>query len=240
MGNEYLYELERLETELLRPSELAQYDTGMFHITQHAIDDLYCFSDRTDMKEFLDRFARHVSPEPQRDPVRREPYAHHRAAASLVAYCLLENHYHLIIRQFSKHGAVRLMQSVSGSYVKYFNRKYGRERAPVFSAPFSATKINGSVQGEVAMSYVMLNHEVQRENYEFSSFDFYAGRRPAPAWLDTRSGLWFFAGDRDRFERVVLTDGISALERKIARRAASRGAPPRRARGGRASHIDRR
>lgn len=240
MGREWLYEIERLEAERLRPSELVRYEQGMFHLTSRALDDMHCFGDRQDKMEFLARFARHLSPEPQRDPLRRELYPSFRGQASLVAYCLLDNHYHLLIRQFSLHGTRRLMRSVVGSYSKYFNAKYGRSNIQVFREPFTATKINGSRQGAFAMGYVTLNHEVKRDQYEFSSHDYYIGRRRQPDWLDVKSGLWFFDGDRGKYEHYIANEGIAALEQKIAKRAAKTSPPSTRApRRGTPDHISR-
>lgn len=240
MGREWLFELEKLEAERLRPSELARYDRGMFHLTARALDDMHCFGDRQDKLEFLARFARHLSEEPQRDPLRREMFPSFRDQASLVAYCVLDNHYHLLIRQFSVHGTRRLMRSVVGSYTKYFNSKYGRSNVPVFREPYTATKINGSRQGSFAMAYVTLNNEDEREQYEFSSHDYYLGRRRAPDWLDLRSGLWFFDGDREKYAHYIANEGTAALEQKIAARAARRSsASARSPRRGMPSHINR-
>ncbi|MBI2692539.1 MAG: hypothetical protein HYX29_11420 [Solirubrobacterales bacterium] len=240
MGREWLYEIEQLEAERLRPSELGRFEQGMFHLTARALDDLHCFSDRQDKGEFLARFARHLSTEPQRDPNRRRMFPSYRGEASLVAYCLLDNHYHLLIRQFSIHGTMRLMRSVLGSYGKYFNAKYGRENVPVFREAFTATKINGSRQGKFAMGYVTLNHEVKRDKYEFSSHDYYLGRRRTPGWLDVNSGLWFFDGERDKYAHYIATEGMAALENKIANRAAKQSRPATRAiRRGIPSHINR-
>lgn len=240
MGNEWLYEIERLEAERLRPSELARYERGMLHLTARAIDDMHCFGDRQDKAEFLARFERHLSPDPQRDPVRRRMFPSFRGEASLVAYCLLDNHYHLLIRQFSVHGTRRLMRSVLGSYGKYFNSKYGRGNVPVFREPFTATKINGSRQGRFAIGYVTLNHEVKRDKYEFSSHDYYLGRRRAPSWLDVKSGLWFFGGDREKYAHYIANDASEALDRKIANREAKKSQyAPRAIRRGSPSHINR-
>lgn len=239
MGNEWMYEIERIEAERLRPSELARYERGMLHLTARALDDMHCFGDRQDKSEFLARFARHLSAEPQRDPIRRELYPSYRDQASLVAYCLLDNHYHLLIRQFSLHGTRRLMRSVLGSYGRYFNTKYGREKVPVFREPYTATKINGSRQGTFALGYVTLNDEVRRDRYEFSSHDFYLGRRPTPSWLDVRSGLWFFDYDRDKYAGYIANEGMAALEEKIARRAAKQAPKlPRTIRRGTPGHIN--
>lgn len=227
-----------LDAERLRPSEMSRYEQGMFHVTARAMDDLHCFGDRRDKLEFLERFARVLSTEPVRDPVRRRPFPHLLGEASLVAFCILENHYHLIIRQFSATGGQRLMRSVLSSYGKHFNSKYGRRCVPIFREEFTATRIASSLQGARTVAYVTLNHEVERERFEFSSHDYYMGKRRA-SWLDVDSGLWFFGGDRETYSEYLAGEGVEALERKIARRAKSplrQGRPLRR---GPVSHIRR-
>lgn len=236
MGFEFLYESEYADAERLRPSEMTRYDHAMFHVTAHAMDDLHCFGDRRDKLEFLDRFARLLSPEPVRDPVRRRMFPHLRAEASLVAFCLLDNHYHLIVRQFSSTGGLRLMRSVLSSYGKYFNKKYGRRRLPIFREEFTATRIASSVHGARALSYVTLNHEIQRERYEFSSHDYFVGTRRAD-WLDVESGLWFFGGDRAAYSSYLAGEGTEALERKISRRDGQPKPARKPLRRGPATHI---
>ena len=43
-----------------------------------------------------------------------------------IAYCLMPNHYHFLIRQQGDHGAGLLPQRVFNSYTKAFNKRYGR------------------------------------------------------------------------------------------------------------------
>lgn len=238
MGSFPEIDLGYLDAERLRPSEMSHYDQAMFHVTAHAIDDLHCFGDRRDKLEFLDRFARVLSPEPVRDPVRRRMYPHLRQEASLVAFCLLENHYHLIIRQFSATGGRRLMRSVLTSYGHYFNDKYDRPGSQIYREEFTATRIASSVQGARTLAYVTLNHEVLQERYEFSSHEYYVAKRRA-SWLDIESGMWFFGGDVKAYEEYLAGDGRAALERKIANRESRPPLRGSRVRRGPASHIKR-
>ena len=239
MTRKYLHEYEQLDAERLRPAETPRYEKGMFHITAHAVDDMYAFCDWTDRQEFLDCFKRHLSPTPVRDPQRRRPFPSYLGQVSLVAFCILENHYHLILRQHSSMGVRRLMRSVCVSYGRYFNGRYRRwPGSPIWAGEYTATKINGSRQGAAAMTYVTLNHEVDRERYSFCSHDYYTGDRSAD-WIDLRSGLWFFGGSVAEYERAIREEGTAALERKIARRAAKPSAPGRTPARGRGSHIAR-
>ena len=43
-----------------------------------------------------------------------------------IAYCLMPNHYHFLVRQNGEHRAGLLPQRVFNSYTKAFNKRYGR------------------------------------------------------------------------------------------------------------------
>jgi len=45
----------------------------------------------------------------------------------ILAYALMPNHYHLLIRQIGKHDISEFIRSVMTTYVSYFNEKYDRE-----------------------------------------------------------------------------------------------------------------
>lgn len=44
----------------------------------------------------------------------------------LIAYCLMPNHFHLLIKQYNKDAIKQFMQSVAIRYSMYFNKKYSR------------------------------------------------------------------------------------------------------------------
>jgi len=48
-----------------------------------------------------------------------------RFALQLIAYCLMPNHYHFLIRQDGEHRAGLLPQRVFNSYTKAYNQRYG-------------------------------------------------------------------------------------------------------------------
>jgi REP element-mobilizing transposase RayT len=45
---------------------------------------------------------------------------------SMIAYCLMPNHYHFLTRQESDVSISEVMQDVFNAYVKAFNKRYGR------------------------------------------------------------------------------------------------------------------
>ena len=45
------------------------------------------------------------------------------------AYCLMPNHFHLLLRQATKDGMAEFLRALATSYVMYFNKKYERQGA---------------------------------------------------------------------------------------------------------------
>ncbi len=44
----------------------------------------------------------------------------------ILAFCLMPNHFHLLLRQISDNGIVKFMQKLGTGYTMYFNQKYKR------------------------------------------------------------------------------------------------------------------
>jgi putative transposase len=60
---------------------------------------------------------------------------------TIVAYCLMPNHYHLLLRQDGLEPAGRFPQRVFNSYTKAFNRRYERT-GTLFEGPFKAIHVD--------------------------------------------------------------------------------------------------
>ena len=58
-------------------------------------------------------------------------------AVDILAYCLMPNHFHLIVRQNIKEGIHNFLSNVSNGYAKYFNTKRHRV-GPLYQGPFKA------------------------------------------------------------------------------------------------------
>lgn len=59
---------------------------------------------------------------------------------SLIAYCLMPNHYHFLLRQDGKESAGNLPQSVFNSYTKAYNKRY-EHSGTLFEGRFRAKAI---------------------------------------------------------------------------------------------------
>jgi putative transposase len=60
---------------------------------------------------------------------------------TIIAYCLMPNHYHFILRQDTNISAGNFIQSIFNSYSKAFNKRYKRS-GTLFEGPFQAKHIN--------------------------------------------------------------------------------------------------
>jgi len=48
---------------------------------------------------------------------------------NVIAYCLMPNHFHLLLEQLTDNGITKFLQKMTTSYTMYFNKKYSRTGA---------------------------------------------------------------------------------------------------------------
>ena len=75
---------------------------------------------------------------------------------SIGAYCLMPNHFHILITPLLEEGLTKFMQKLSTAYVMYFNGKYNRTGA-LFESKFKAEHVNNDVHLKYLFSYIHLN-----------------------------------------------------------------------------------
>ena len=133
---------------------------------------------------------------------------------SIGAYCLMPNHFHLVLQEIIENGITAFMQQVGTAYTMYFNIKNERT-GNLFLKPFRAKRITHDAYFKHIPNYVHLNpaelfepawkrgivkdvHELERKlrTYGYSSFpDFSGADRAERAILD--------ASTRELFEKNV-------------------------------------
>ena len=149
----------------------------------------------------------------------REPFSGYPADKSLVdvlAYTLMPNHFHLVLRQKAEEGITRFMKKLAGGYSMYFNLKY-EHSGTLFQGPFKSKHINSDPYFKWIFAYVHLNPTVfvesgAKENamqnqaatwkylmeFPYSSFcDFYSVERPERRILAYEDSLHHIDGMRD-------------------------------------------
>jgi len=71
----------------------------------------------------------------------------------ILAYCLMPNHYHLIVEELQDGGISRFMHKFGNGYVHYFNKKYKRSGS-LFEAPFKAILVENEIYLQYLLVYI--------------------------------------------------------------------------------------
>jgi putative transposase len=168
-----------------------------YHLYNRGWNLTEIFLDDEDYRFFEHLLARHLSPEIAKDRKGRE-YAHHYELVHLNAYCLMPNHFHLLVYQTNEEGIKKLASSLLTAYTMYFNKKYKR-RGPLFENTYKAVRIENDVQLMHITRYIHLNHRKYR-TWESSSYSDYLN---APReWVDSNPILELFAS-KSAYEEFV-------------------------------------
>jgi len=131
------------------------------------------------------------------------------------AYCLMENHYHLLV-ETPRANLDDAMQRLNGTYAIRFNRHHVRT-GHVFQGRYGATLITDDDYALAVVQYIACNPVragacTAPQEWRWSSYAATAGLEPRPAFLTTRVLEWF--GDRDAYQEFVAA-GLDAVSREL-------------------------
>lgn len=151
-----------------------------YHIYNRGVEKRKIFIDDQDYATFESLLKRYLSNKPTKDS-RGRNYIFLGGEVSLIAFCLMPNHFHMIIYQTELDSMTKLLRSVCSSYVTYFNNKYNRVGA-LFQGNFKAIQIKDESYLLFLTRYIHRNPADYLE-YEWSSLDYWLGKKNAD-WLD--------------------------------------------------------
>ena len=107
----------------------------------------------------------------------------------LVAYCLMPNHFHLLLKQLpsatEKTNISNLMRRTMVTYAMYFQNKYKHDGA-IFQGRYKNVVVDSKEQLLHLSKYIHLNPKKlvsSLTNYPYSSFPAYINQIEKPKWL---------------------------------------------------------
>lgn len=109
------------------------------------IKGLVVFNDTKLIDDFKDRFKRIINKSHQRKEI-----------VDIIAFCLMPNHYHMLLRQRADNGITEFMRKLGGGYVNYFNLKHERV-GTLFQGKFKSVLISNDSQFLYIPHYIHLN-----------------------------------------------------------------------------------
>ncbi len=143
---------------------------GLYHVMVRGNERKDIFRDDADRLRYLDRLAHY-----------REKFGFR-----LLAYCLMDNHAHLVI-EAGLNPLSRVMAGLQSSYTQYFNRRHSRV-GHLFQGRYKAFLVERDVYALALLRYVHANPVEagmveSPARYRWSSDQWYRSGR-GPEWID--------------------------------------------------------
>lgn len=95
-----------------------------------------------------------------------------KRVVDILAYCLMPNHYHLMLRQIRDNGITSFMRKIGTGYTMYFNKKYGRSGA-LFQGKFKSVLVDRDEYLRYLPHYIHMNPReigvTNLQTYQWSS-----------------------------------------------------------------------
>jgi putative transposase len=119
-------------------------------------------------------------------------YEQNDCHVEIMAFCLMNNHFHLLIRQMTENGSTKFIGNIQNGYGKFFNMKHKRT-GPVFQPGFQAVRVETDEQLLHVSRYIHLNPTTayivkseELDTYQWSSL---------PGYLDGNKCFSFVSMD---------------------------------------------
>ena len=152
-----------------RPQRII-YENASYHVMNRGAGRQKIFKDRIDREIFLQTLGE----------------ACHQFCIEVQAYCLMDNHYHLLIKT-PQANLSRVMRHINGVYTQRYNRSNKTEGA-LFRGRYKAILVDSDSYLLHLSKYIHLNPLTARmveclEHYEWSSYLAYIDKTKSPPWL---------------------------------------------------------
>lgn len=154
---------------MARPLRI-EYPGAYYHITSRGNERKAIFKNKTDRNSFLSYLKS----------------AYLRYGAIIHVYCLMNNHYHLLI-ETPKGNLSKIMQHINSAYTTYYNVKHKRA-GHLFQGRYKAILVDADAYAGELSRYIHLNPVRagmvdMPEKYTWSSYQYYIGKKKKPDWL---------------------------------------------------------
>lgn len=185
---------------------------GMYHVFNAGSDSRGLFGEDQDFRVFL--FYLYIYTSPIEEVVKKFSDLPTRlrkktlnGKLEILAYALMPDHFHLVVRQHQADGMPKLMKQVINGYTAYFNQKHGH-KGPAFAGRYKAIEIIASDVPDVVR---YIHNESQNQDNPWSSYASYL-RQESPLGCDTslimdifgtREGLINFHNDANDYSKSL-------------------------------------
>jgi len=200
-----------------RKNSIKEYaEDTYYHVYNRGVNKRRIFLDDEDYTVFLSLLKRYLSPAKEPDKYGRD-YPSYHGLIELNAYCLMPNHFHLLVYQKDDLGGMQsLMRSVATSYSGYFNKKYKRV-GTLFEGRYKASRITSDPYLLHISRYIHMNPK-EYWAWPYSSWPYYTAGWSADWVQQHRIFELFEGGDYAKFvgEYVDTKEERDQIKRQMA------------------------
>jgi putative transposase len=186
---------------MARPLRI-QYPGAFYHITARGNERKDIFRDERDRERFLGYLETAVV----------------RYKAVIHVYCLMNNHYHLLMSTPAGNLS-QILRHINGAYTVYYNKRHHRF-GHLFQGRYKAILIDADEYAAELSRYIHLNPVRAGlanlpEGYPWTSYLNYIGRKKSPGWQRTEWLLRYFGkspAEAQRKYRAFVQAKVGAAE----------------------------
>ncbi len=147
-----------------------EYENASYHVMNRGAGYRDIFHDKKDFEAFLQTLEE----------------AHKRFGIQVLCYCLMSNHYHLLLKT-PEANLGRAMRHINGVYTQRYNRLHKTDGA-LFRGRYKAILVEEDSYQLQVSRYIHRNPAEaqmvdQLEDYPWSSYPVYLKRKRVPVWL---------------------------------------------------------
>ena len=190
------------------------FENGFYHVYNRGVEKREIFVNEKDYQAFLGILKAYLEPELKRDKTILQGRALERIKkhsladeVSLVSFCLMPNHFHLLLQQRFSNSITNLMRRVLTAYSMYFNGRYERVGG-LFQGRFQAKEVSNDEYLLHLTRYIHRNPveakitKIQNlDKFKWSSYPNYLGLVES-GWVKPKAILDYFSSvDNKRLYR---------------------------------------
>ena len=187
-------------------------ENGYYHVYNRGVEKRNIFLDNQDYSTFL-YFLKYYLIQPDKKNIKQTKRSLVKEI-KLLALCLMPNHFHLLIKQFTTTGMTKLLRALCTNYVTYFNQKYKRVGA-LFQGKYKAALIETQMYLLHLTRYIHQNPlgldmvgpwrgSDPLQKYPYSSYSYYLGNKKAD-WIDPEEIVSYFRSAKNIYSKDYLS-----------------------------------
>lgn len=187
-------------------------ENGHYHLYNRGVAKNQIFTDDQDYGVFMHYLKDYLSPPkrptPEEIAVMKSPYLlkNYHEEIKLIAFCLMPNHFHLLLKQSKERSIEKFMQSLGLRYTSYFNKRHKRV-GHLYQGIYKAILVENDEYLWWLTRYIhrnpteILKNSQKLFDYPYSSYPTYLGQRTTQ-WLNTENVLAQIKNYQDFVEGV--------------------------------------